>query len=45
MRNLQQRFYVFLTKLENLPVYEFEGKNYIELDEFMKVWEKFVGRN
>ena len=45
MKNLQQRFNAFMKEFENLSVYDFEGKSYIELDEFMKVWQIFVGRN
>lgn len=45
MKNLQQRFNSFMKDFENLPVYDFENENYIKLDEFMKVWQKFVGRN
>lgn len=45
MKNLQQRFNAFMKDFENLSVYDFEGENYIKLDEFMKVWQKFVGRN
>lgn len=29
----------FIKDLKNLPVYEFEGENYIKVDEFMKVWQ------
>lgn len=45
MKNLQQRFNAFMKDFENLSVYDFENENYIKLDEFLKVWQKFVGRN
>ena len=45
LKNLQQSFNSFMKDFENLSVYEIEEENYIKLDDFMKVWQKFVGRN
>ena len=45
MRNLQQRFNSFMKDLENLSVFEFDDEKYIKVDEFIKIWQKFVGRN